>query len=301
MNDNEKRILTVLNQGGPATRKEIAAACGISWAATVKLVSRLEEKGFLRCLGESEAKTENGKTSLVCALSSDRPLAAGIDVEYSRTRAAVYSLRREVLYSESVPTEGSGGAGEMGHLTVDPAGPPCRCGKRGCVETFFNQSRLAAAWAEISARAAPAPESAAPAPEISAPSPDGSAPASVPAPDAGSPLAAFFSRAAASDGPARELLSRFSGYLLPAVSALSLSLDIRRVILAGHFGPDGAVLSRSIEAGLKRELHPRFRHSIGYEALDDDGFLIGAAMLFLNGFCDFRVLETGRSAAKDLQ
>jgi predicted NBD/HSP70 family sugar kinase len=29
-----------------------------------------------------------------------------------------------------------GTAGEFGHLTVDPLGPLCRCGKRGCVEAF---------------------------------------------------------------------------------------------------------------------------------------------------------------------
>ena len=30
----------------------------------------------------------------------------------------------------------SGGAGEFGHTTIDPNGPVCRCGKRGCLEAF---------------------------------------------------------------------------------------------------------------------------------------------------------------------
>jgi fructokinase len=29
-------------------------------------------------------------------------------------------------------------AGEWGHNVLDPAGPPCYCGKRGCVETFLS-------------------------------------------------------------------------------------------------------------------------------------------------------------------
>lgn len=29
-----------------------------------------------------------------------------------------------------------GGAGEFGHLPVDPDGPPCECGRRGCLEAF---------------------------------------------------------------------------------------------------------------------------------------------------------------------
>jgi glucokinase len=31
---------------------------------------------------------------------------------------------------------GAGMAGEVGHIVVDPDGPPCGCGKRGCVETL---------------------------------------------------------------------------------------------------------------------------------------------------------------------
>lgn len=32
--------------------------------------------------------------------------------------------------------------GEWGHMTVDPAGPLCYCGKRGCVETFISGNGL---------------------------------------------------------------------------------------------------------------------------------------------------------------
>jgi predicted NBD/HSP70 family sugar kinase len=33
-------------------------------------------------------------------------------------------------------------AGELSHMTIDPAGTLCRCGKRGCLETFINQNML---------------------------------------------------------------------------------------------------------------------------------------------------------------
>ena len=36
-------------------------------------------------------------------------------------------------------------AGEIGHLTVDPAGPHCECGRRGCLETYLSVPRLTAA------------------------------------------------------------------------------------------------------------------------------------------------------------
>ena len=31
---------------------------------------------------------------------------------------------------------GAGLAGEVGHLVIDPEGPPCGCGARGCLETL---------------------------------------------------------------------------------------------------------------------------------------------------------------------
>ncbi len=35
-------------------------------------------------------------------------------------------------------------AGEWGHMVIDPAGPACYCGARGCVETFISGGGLAA-------------------------------------------------------------------------------------------------------------------------------------------------------------
>lgn len=38
-----------------------------------------------------------------------------------------------------------GYAGELGHISVDPDGPPCGCGGRGCVEQFAGQAAILAA------------------------------------------------------------------------------------------------------------------------------------------------------------
>ena len=38
-----------------------------------------------------------------------------------------------------------GTAGEVGHQTIDPDGPLCGCGNRGCLEAFARADRLAAA------------------------------------------------------------------------------------------------------------------------------------------------------------
>ena len=39
----------------------------------------------------------------------------------------------------------NGDAGEIGHMTLDPGGPDCNCGSRGCLEAFLRADRIAAA------------------------------------------------------------------------------------------------------------------------------------------------------------
>ena len=41
-----------------------------------------------------------------------------------------------------VQVGGHGFAGEIGHMVVDPAGPPCPCGRRGCWERFASGGGL---------------------------------------------------------------------------------------------------------------------------------------------------------------
>jgi len=44
----------------------------------------------------------------------------------------------------------SGVAGQLGHITVDPFGPLCSCGNRGCLETVFSARAIEAeAWSAV--------------------------------------------------------------------------------------------------------------------------------------------------------
>lgn len=47
-----------------------------------------------------------------------------------------------------------GSAGEVGHHTIDPDGPSCNCGNRGCLEAFIRADRLADACGAPTAEAA---------------------------------------------------------------------------------------------------------------------------------------------------
>lgn len=51
------------------------------------------------------------------------------------------------LVLDGVLRRGSRGlAGEIGHLVIDRSGPPCPCGKRGCLELYASGGGLARRW-----------------------------------------------------------------------------------------------------------------------------------------------------------
>jgi fructokinase len=49
-------------------------------------------------------------------------------------------------------------AGEWGHVALDPAGPACYCGRRGCLETFLSGAGMARRFAALSGHALAAAE-----------------------------------------------------------------------------------------------------------------------------------------------
>lgn len=113
-----------------------------------------------------------------------------------------------------------GAAGEIGHVPVDPAGPRCPCGQRGCLETLASGSAIAAAW----------------------PKSDGVAPAS-----------ALFAAAAAGDPAAVAVRDTFAGHLAAAVRLLVLTCDVETVVLGGGVTEVGPALLDAVAAALRRQ------------------------------------------------
>lgn len=56
-----------------------------------------------------------------------------------------------------------GWAGELGHLTVDPRGPECRCGSNGCLEQYVGRKVLSLAMGDAALKSAPMSATCAPA------------------------------------------------------------------------------------------------------------------------------------------
>jgi predicted NBD/HSP70 family sugar kinase len=114
----------------------------------------------------------------------------------------------------------SGWAGEMGHVCVDPDGPPCRCGSTGCLEQYAGRHALLSA-------------------------------AGLPLDAAPGELAA---RVAAGDPAARRALDTAARALGVALAGVINVLDIPTVVLGGHLGELAGLLRPAVQAHLDRRV-----------------------------------------------
>lgn len=106
-----------------------------------------------------------------------------------------------------------GAAGEVGHMVVDPGGPRCSCGRRGCVEAFASggglERRARETWpGGIGRDGSPSPRSA----------------------------ADVFRAARSGDPDARRLVADGEAALARAIAALIGALDPERVVVGGSLG-----------------------------------------------------------------
>lgn len=96
-------------------------------------------------------------------------------------------------------------AGEAGHVSLDPAGPPCGCGQRGCLEAYVGAPHLAAAWREVTGE-----------------------------PDADA--AGLLRAAVAGDARAAAVVSDASTALARSILALVAVVDPGRIVVGGGLG-----------------------------------------------------------------
>lgn len=101
-----------------------------------------------------------------------------------------------------------GAAGEVGHIPVDPAGPECPCGQRGCLEMVASGSAIARQWPT----------------------------------DDPKPARALFAAAAAGEPLAIEVRSRLVENVAAAVRLLVLTVDVDSVVIGGGLSSLGGEL-----------------------------------------------------------
>ncbi len=116
---------------------------------------------------------------------------------------------------------GAGLAGEVGHMNIEPDGPPCGCGSRGCLETLASAT---AARRRALERGLPR--------------------------EAPGDLLRLAERARAQAGPERELLEAVGYDLGRGLAAVLALLDLRLFVFGGGFSAALDVLTPGIRRAL---------------------------------------------------
>lgn len=127
----------------------------------------------------------------------------------------------------------NGFAGEPGHMVIDPDGPPCPCGQRGCWETFASGTGLAR-LARLAVEAGEAPGLG----------------AAVASPDElrGEHVTALL---AEGDPSAMAVFRTFAGYVALGVANLIMLLDPDAVVIGGGLSAHAELLERFVGEALE--------------------------------------------------
>ncbi|GAB3404505.1 ROK family protein [Schumannella luteola] len=110
-----------------------------------------------------------------------------------------------------------GVAGEIGHIPVDPDGPECPCGQRGCLELSASGSAVARLWPS----------------------------------DDPKPVRALFAAAEAGDERALAVRERLVSNVAAAVRILVLTVDVDRVVIGGGLSSLGDELLAAVRGVLE--------------------------------------------------
>jgi glucokinase len=158
-------------------------------------------------------------------------------------------------------------AGEIGHLAVDPDGPECVCGKRGCVEAIGSGTAIAAYMARLKA---PRPEAARTA-RLKA--------------GKGSRLEAARTAeevnqwAEAGDPAAIEVMARAARALGIGIGYAITLINPDRVVIGGGVAEAGQVYWRTLRETASRYVLPQMRVEVVKAGLGGESPLWGAAAL----------------------
>ncbi|MFN0009220.1 MAG: ROK family protein [Planctomycetota bacterium] len=216
---------------GVAMRGELARRLSLDESAVV-----LENDANAAAIGEHWAGAGRGESDLLMVT-----LGTGV--------GGGFILGGE-LYS------GAGGmAGEVGHVVVDPAGPACGCGARGCLETLASATAVRRRAVALG----------------------------LPRDQPGNlVLLAEIARRGA--GPERDLFSQVGLDLGRGLAAVVTLLDVRLFVIGGGFGAALDVLEPGIREGLAERSYGRRLEQvrIAPAALGADAGWMGAARLTLS-------------------
>jgi len=151
------------------------------------------------------------------------------------------------LLLEGMLVSGDGWAGELGHMVIDPSGPPCACGAMGCLETLASAAAVERAYAAKTGDRLPAERVAA--------------------------------LAAAGDPAACWVWGRAVAALGAAIAATVTLTGVDLVLVGGGLAESGETLLAPLRADLDCRLTFQRRPRVAKAALGDRAGCLGAACL----------------------
>jgi len=144
-----------------------------------------------------------------------------------------------------------GNAGEVGHIIVDPDGPRCGCGKRGCWEAFASGTAIRRRARELG---------------LSEPTAE-----------------AVFQRAARGDPESQKIVEEAAFYLGVGLASLAEVFDPEAIFLGGGLINSWEQLQTKVLQAFRQ--HSRWETPIRLTRLGEDiGLLGAAALVFYNPF-----------------
>ena len=173
------------------------------------------------------------------------------------------------------PWRGAGGmAGEIGHTVVDPNGPLCLCGKRGCVERLASGPYMAEDYAQEQGGVKQGARGQGPGAreERSSPGPWNLEPGTLTGRDVAE-------RAAAGDALATEILLRGARALGVGIGNAANLVNPRRFVLGGGVTKAGEAWWAEVRQSAAATALPEVTFEIVPAALGDDAPLWGALAL----------------------
>lgn len=166
----------------------------------------------------------------------------------------------------------AGTAGEMGHTTIDPSGPLCTCGNRGCLETFVSERALLRYVRETLGEAAPK-----------------------------SPAEVF---AAADQGEAWAIagLAQVGNYLGIGVANAINTFNPELVVIGGPMGSTGHHVLNSVRRVAEQRAlpFPFSRARIVTSSLGEEACALGAGILILQEFFRIPQVRTADRAPENV-
>ena len=102
---NRFAILKYLNDNGPTSRKDLAAAIGLTPAAVTMICNNLLEEGVVTETGVSESQGKAGRRQIYLDLVRDAAYIISVNIETEDTTVAMCDIQGEVVCNQVIATD----------------------------------------------------------------------------------------------------------------------------------------------------------------------------------------------------